>query len=46
MDCTICVAETNKGTDELRGYRADDLHLCFCICIRFSHDGAQMCVLS
>ena len=28
-DCTIYVAKTN---DQLRGYWAADLHLCFCIC--------------
>ena len=32
----------NKGTDQLRGYREDDLRLCFRIYrkIRFSHDAA------
>ena len=33
----------NKGADQLSGYRAVDLHLCFPICkIRFSHDAAHI----
>ena len=31
----------NKGTDQLYGYCAADLHLCFCIC-KNTHDAAQM----
>ena len=33
----------NKGADQLCGYRAADLHLCFHICKnRFSHDVAHL----
>ena len=34
----------NKGADQLHGYRAADLHLCFRIMqkSRFSHDAAQL----
>ena len=33
----------NKGADQLRGYWAADLRLCFCIWkSRFSHDTAQI----
>ena len=32
----------NNSADQLHGYRAADLHLCFCICkSRFSHEEAQ-----
>ena len=35
----------NKGADQLRGYRAADLRLCFRICrtLIFFHDAAQQC---
>ena len=34
----------NKGADQLRGYRAADLCLCFCICrtLVFSRRGSKM----
>ena len=33
----------NKGADQLHGYRAADLHLCFCMCEKagFSQDAAH-----
>ena len=43
-DCTIYGA--NKGADQLHGYHAADLRLCFHICkIRFSHDTAHNLLL-
>ena len=38
----------NNDIDQLWSYRAADLRLCFCICkkIRFSHDAAQIQVLT
>ena len=39
--CYLC--SENKGADQMWGYRAADLRLCFLICkIRFSHDPAQL----
>ena len=35
----------NKGADQLCGYHAADLRLCFCICRKFSYDTAHIFLL-
>ena len=35
----------NKGADQLRGYRAADLHFCFCVCKKqISQDEDQISI--
>ena len=43
MDSTTYLCSENNGADELRGYRAADLHLFFAYAkSRFSYDAAHL----